>query len=70
MKMDPRVVLNVGCGPKGRGHGFTGLGDWHEVRMDIDPAVQPDVTARGTRMAAMTRRDASAMAVTRIFGWP
>jgi SAM-dependent methyltransferase len=43
-------VLNVGCGPKGRGHGFTGLADWREVRMDIDPGVHPDVLGSMTDM--------------------
>ena len=53
MQTDSRVVLNVGCGPKGRAHGFAGLSDWREVRMDIDPAVQPDVLGTMTDMATV-----------------
>lgn len=44
---DRKVVLHVGCGrpheeslhPRFRGP------DWHELRLDIDPEVQPDVVA-------------------------
>ena len=53
MRTEPRVVLNVGCGPKGRGHGFSGLADWREVRMDIDPGVDPDVLGTMTDMATV-----------------
>jgi SAM-dependent methyltransferase len=53
MQTESRVVLNVGCGPKGRAHGFAGLSDWREVRMDIDPAVQPDVLGTMTDMATV-----------------
>lgn len=41
----PRQLLHVGCGPVRRNrlplcfH----AGDWHEIRLDIDPAVQPDL---------------------------
>lgn len=35
-----KTVLNVGCGPRGRPHGFTGFDrGWTELRLDIDPAV-------------------------------
>ncbi|WP_062221464.1 class I SAM-dependent methyltransferase [Aureimonas sp. D3] len=43
----PRQVLNVGCGPAhpGKLHpAFRGLG-WREVRLDIEPLVQPDIVA-------------------------
>jgi hypothetical protein len=53
MKTQQRVVLNVGCGPKGRMHGFTGLADWREVRMDIDPGVHPDVLGSMTDMTTV-----------------
>lgn len=53
MKTEQRVVLNVGCGPKGRMHGFTGLADWREVRMDIDPGVHPDVLGSMTDMTTV-----------------
>ena len=44
---DRSILLHVGCGPK-----VAGLlpdefltSDWHEVRLDIDPGVHPDVVA-------------------------
>jgi SAM-dependent methyltransferase len=46
-------LLNVGCGPKGRGHGFLGFQDWQEVRLDIDPSVEPDVVGTMTDLAAV-----------------
>lgn len=46
-------LLNVGCGPLGRAHGFAGFEDWQEVRLDIDPAVQPDVVVTMTDMSAV-----------------
>ena len=36
-------LLNVGCGPKVRAHGFAGFETWQEVRLDIDTSVEPDV---------------------------
>ncbi len=51
--MKKRKVLNVGCGPKGRDHGFTGFEGWQEVRLDIDPSVQPDVMGSMTDMSAL-----------------
>lgn len=46
-------LLNVGCGPKGREHGFLGFADWQEIRLDIDAAVQPDVVGTMTDMSAV-----------------
>ncbi len=51
--MEKRKVLNVGCGPKGRTHGFTGFEAWQEVRLDIDTSVQPDVVGTMTDMSAV-----------------
>lgn len=47
-----RAFLHVGCGPAKRQHttrGFIG-DDWREVRLDIDPAVQPDIIGSMTDM--------------------
>ena len=47
------TLLHVGCGPKTRAQttrGFAG-GDWTECRLDIDPAVRPDVTGTMTSVA-------------------
>lgn len=54
-------LLNVGCGPQGRQHGFSGFADWQEIRLDIDAAVQPDVVGTMTDMSAVT--DASVDAI-------
>ncbi len=46
------VVLNVGCGPKGAvriGEYFPSAA-WRELRLDIDPAVAPDIVASITNM--------------------
>ena len=41
-----KLVLNVGCGYRGRGlHASFRGGEWRELRLDIDPAVTPDVLA-------------------------
>ena len=48
-----KTLLNVGCGPVGRIHGFKGFEGWNEVRLDIDPAVEPDVLGTMTDMSAV-----------------
>jgi ubiquinone/menaquinone biosynthesis C-methylase UbiE len=48
-------LLHVGCGPKrknGTTRGFAAAG-WEEVRLDIDPSVQPDVVGTMTDMSAV-----------------
>jgi SAM-dependent methyltransferase len=48
-----RVVLHVGCGPRDHytlHESFRGAG-WHEVRLDVDPGVKPDVVASITDMS-------------------
>jgi len=50
---EKKKVLNVGCGPVGRAHGFAGFQDWQELRLDIDPAVQPDLVGSMTDMSAV-----------------
>lgn len=51
-----RKVLHVGCGPKTiRGMPpFFQDGTWHEVRLDIDPAIKPDIIGTMTDMEAVT----------------
>ncbi len=47
--------LHVGCGPQRKpyvGPGFLG-DDWQEVRLDIDPKVQPDIVGSMTSMPAV-----------------
>jgi|SRR5829696_4972434 len=48
-----KIVLNVGCGPRDHQslhESFRGPG-WHEVRLDVDPGVKPDVIASITDMS-------------------
>jgi SAM-dependent methyltransferase len=48
-----QVVLHVGCGPRDHNalhHTYHGPG-WHEVRLDVDPGVKPDVIASITDMS-------------------
>jgi ubiquinone/menaquinone biosynthesis C-methylase UbiE len=48
-----KLVLHVGCGPPGNmslHEDFRGP-DWHEVRLDVDPGVRPDVVASITDMS-------------------
>jgi SAM-dependent methyltransferase len=42
---DGQIVLHVGCGPRGATPlpGMFNGPEWHEVRLDIDPGVEPDV---------------------------
>jgi predicted SAM-dependent methyltransferase len=58
-----KTLLHIGCGPKRRDRttqGFQGDG-WREIRLDIDPAVAPDVIGTMTDMASVP--DASVDAV-------
>lgn len=48
-----RSVLHVGCGPADPAKlpaAFFPTGEWHEVRLDIDPGVAPDIVASITDM--------------------
>lgn len=52
---DGQIILHVGCGPLGGAfvpEKFDGPG-WHEVRLDIDPDVDPDVIGTITDMVAV-----------------
>lgn len=53
MSSTPLKLLNVGCGPKGRAHGFAGFEAWQEVRFDIDTSVEPDLVGTMTDMSAV-----------------
>ena len=48
-----KLVLHVGCGPRDHAslhESFRGA-EWHEVRLDVDPGVKPDVVASITDMS-------------------
>lgn len=51
-RAEPRVVLNVGCGYplRQRLHQHFQTPDWRELRLDIDPAVKPDIVCSITAM--------------------
>lgn len=53
VNMKKKQLLNVGCGPLGRAHGFIGFEEWQEVRLDIDASVLPDVIGTMTDMSAV-----------------
>lgn len=57
------VLLHVGCGPKTRAQTTRGFadGDWTERRLDIDPAVRPDVTGTMTDMSAVASASVDAI---------
>jgi hypothetical protein len=56
-------VLNVGCGPQDRHDplGFEDPTKWRQIRMDIDPALQPDVIGSFTDMSAVPSESVDAV---------
>ena len=48
-----RLVLHVGCGPQDHYvlHECFRTPEWHEVRLDIDPGVKPDIVASVSDMS-------------------
>lgn len=58
-----KTFLHVGCGPKRKDRTTRGFNDaqWHELRLDIDPAVAPDIVGTMTDMGRVA--DASVDAV-------
>ncbi|CAH0145509.1 methyltransferase domain-containing protein [Roseomonas sp. CECT 9278] len=51
-----RSLLHVGCGradPAKLPAGFFAPGEWHEVRLDIDPGVAPDILGSITDMSVV-----------------
>lgn len=49
----PKKLLHVGCGPKTKAQTTPGFNTdaWHEIRVDIDPTVSPDVTGSMTDLS-------------------
>jgi SAM-dependent methyltransferase len=56
-----RVLVNVGCGPLGGGKLPAYFDGWKQLRVDVDPAVQPDILADLTDLSPIP--DGSADAV-------
>lgn len=50
-----KTLLHVGCGPKRKDRTTAGFAmpEWAELRLDIDPAVSPDLTGTMTDMGAV-----------------
>ena len=50
-----RTVLHVGCGPQtaGRLHSWFRSATWSELRVDVDPAVRPDMVASITDLSVI-----------------
>jgi predicted SAM-dependent methyltransferase len=48
-----KKLLHIGSGPKHKDRTTRGFNtdDWHEIRLDIDPSVKPDVTGTMTNMS-------------------
>lgn len=48
-----RLVLHVGCGPRDHNtlHERFRRPEWHEVRLDVDPGMSPDIVASITDMS-------------------
>lgn len=63
-KVTLRTVLHVGCGaaaPDKLPPAFFVPGEWHELRLDIDPAVAPDIQASITDMNAVASASVDAV---------
>jgi SAM-dependent methyltransferase len=58
-----RNLLHVGCGPKRKDRTTAGFNtpQWHEIRLDIDPSVLPDVTGTMTDMSAVATESVDAI---------
>lgn len=58
-----RQLLHVGCGPKAKASTTRAFNtpDWHEIRLDIDPAVRPDVIGTMTDMAQVPSNSVDAI---------
>lgn len=59
----PKKVLHVGCGPYNPDslHLLFRGPDWQEIRLDIDPGVNPDIKASLTDMAAVATDSVDAL---------
>lgn len=58
---DGKVVLHVGCGPIGATPLPGMFDEWHEVRFDIEPAVDPDIIGTILDMDAVASESVDAV---------
>jgi predicted SAM-dependent methyltransferase len=58
-----KVFLHVGCGPQRKGDTTRGFNSnqWHEIRLDIDPSVAPDIIGTMTNMSAVASASVDAI---------
>ncbi len=58
-----QVLLHVGCGRKDKSRTTAGFraSHWREIRLDIDPSVQPDVVGSMTDMSCLTDQSVDAI---------
>ena len=58
-----KTFLHVGCGPKRKNQTTRGFGasEWKELRLDIDPSVQPDIIGTMTDMSAVASASVDAV---------
>lgn len=56
-------LLHIGCGPKRKNQTTAAFNtpDWHEIRLDIDPSVQPDVIGTMTDLSAVASESVDAI---------
>jgi len=55
------VVINAGCGPLGGGRLPALFDTWQQLRVDLDPGVQPDIVASVTDLSAIPSESADAV---------
>lgn len=57
------AFLHVGCGPKRKDRTTPGFNhdDWHEIRLDIDDSVNPDIIGTMTDMSAVESESVDAV---------
>ena len=58
-----KTFLHVGCGPKRKEQTTRAFNssDWNELRLDIDPSVQPDIIGTMTDMSAVPSESVDAV---------
>lgn len=57
----PPVFVNVGCGPRGSAEIPLFFRNWRELRVDVDPAVKPDLIGNLTDLSALTDNSVDAL---------
>jgi methyltransferase family protein len=55
------TVVNAGCGPLGGARLPAMFDTWQQLRVDLDPAVQPDIVASVTDLSAIPTGSANAV---------